>query len=195
MVQANTFHPTIKFTAEISKYWNNILGYMSIQGRPIQKALFQFLDVRTHFKPTETATLQASGKASSNAKPWGFLELTLQKRNLKNTLHYSNKDYAIEVIQITFWIWFYLKSILAKECRLYKINKKTRKRILPFVTEYRPTMPDLKHILMNKWHLIQNQPRKIFKNPPLISYRRGRSLKDVLVRAKLWGLSISYLDQ
>ena len=60
-------------------------------------------------------------------------------------------------------------------------KQKTRKRILPFV------MPDLKHILMNKWHLIQNQPllRNIFKNPPLISYRKGRSLKDVLVRAKL----------
>ena len=59
--------------------------------------------------------------------------------------------------------------------------------MLPFVTEYRPSMPDLKHILMNKWHLIQNQLllRKIFKNPPLISYRKGRSLKDVLVRVKL----------
>ena len=37
-------------------------------------------------------------------------------------------------------------------------KQKTRKGILPFVTEYRPSMPDLKHILMNKWHLIQNQP-------------------------------------
>ena len=76
-------------------------------------------------------------------------------------------------------------------------KQKTRKGILPFVTEYRPSMPDLKHILMNKWHLIQNQPllRNIFKNPPLISYRKGRSLKDVLVRAKLWGLWISYPDQ
>ena len=45
-------------------------------------------------------------------------------------------------------------------------------------------MPDLQHILMNKWHLLQNQPllRQMFKNPPLISYRKGRSLKDVLVR-------------
>ena len=66
-------------------------------------------------------------------------------------------------------------------------KQKTRKEILPFVTEYGPSMPDLKHILMNKWHLIQNQPllRNTFKNPPLISYRKGRSLKDVLVRAKL----------
>ena len=35
---------------------------------------------------------------------------------------------------------------------------------------------------MDKWHLIQEQPllREIFKEPPLISYR-----KDMLVKAKL----------
>ena len=32
--------------------------------------------------------------------------------------------------------------------------------ILPFVTEYRPSVRNLKHILMNKWHLIQKQPSK-----------------------------------
>ena len=69
-------------------------------------------------------------------------------------------------------------------------KQKTRKRMLPFVTEYRPSMPDLKHILMSKWHLIQNRPslRKIFKHPPLISSRKERSLKEVPVRAKLRGL-------
>ena len=40
---------------------------------------------------------------------------------------------------------------------------------------------------MGKWHLIQNQQRlrEIFKEPPLISYRKGKSLKDLLVGAKL----------
>ena len=38
-----------------------------------------------------------------------------------------------------------------------------------------------------KWHLIQNQPllREIYKEPPLMSYRKGKSLKDMLVKAKL----------
>ena len=63
-------------------------------------------------------------------------------------------------------------------------KQKKCKRILPFVTEYRPSMPDLKHMLMNKGHLIQNQ-LKVFKNPPHISYRKGSSVKDVLERAKL----------
>ena len=39
---------------------------------------------------------------------------------------------------------------------------------------------------MNKWHLIQNQPLlwQIFKEPPIISFKKGKSLKDTLVRAK-----------
>ena len=47
-------------------------------------------------------------------------------------------------------------------------------------------MPNLKNILLAKWHLIKNQPvlREIFKDPPVLSYRNGRSLKDILFRAK-----------
>jgi len=41
--------------------------------------------------------------------------------------------------------------------------------------------------LVGKWHLIQNQPqlKEIFKEPPIISHRKGKSLEDLLVRAKL----------
>ena len=63
-----------------------------------------------------------------------------------------------------------------------------QKQILPFVTQYNPSVPNLKHILMEKWHLIESQPklREMFnKEPPIISYKRGISLKDILVRAKL----------
>ena len=53
------------------------------------------------------------------------------------------------------------------------------------MTQYHPPLPRLKNILMEKWHLIQNQPtlREIFKEPPILSYRRGKSLKDLLVIA------------
>ena len=66
-------------------------------------------------------------------------------------------------------------------------TQKAHKRILPFVTQFQPSLPCLKNILMEKWHLIQNQPllREIYKDPPLISYRKGKSLKDMLVKAKL----------
>ena len=62
-----------------------------------------------------------------------------------------------------------------------------QKEILPFVTQYNPPVPNLKHILMEKWHLIESQPKlkEMFKEPPIISYKRGISLRDILVRAKL----------
>ena len=54
---------------------------------------------------------------------------------------------------------------------------------------YHPALPNLKNILMSKWHLIQNQPllREIYNEPPIISYKRAKPLGDtcILVRTKL----------
>ena len=62
-----------------------------------------------------------------------------------------------------------------------------RKEILPFITTYHPALQNLKSIFMSKWHLIQEQPllREIYNEPPIISYKRAKSLGDILVRAKL----------
>ena len=66
-------------------------------------------------------------------------------------------------------------------------KQKQNKRILPFVTQYHPSVPNLKQILMKNWHFIEQQPRlnEFFREPPIVSYKRGRSLKDILVKAKL----------
>ena len=70
-----------------------------------------------------------------------------------------------------------------REMSLAQENKTALTKILPFVTQYHPALPNLKDTLMGKWHLIDNQPqlRYIFKEPPIISYRKGKSLKDMLV--------------
>ena len=41
---------------------------------------------------------------------------------------------------------------------------------------------------MSKWHLIENRPlrEEIYKDSPLLSYRKGRSLKDFLIRANIF---------
>ena len=69
---------------------------------------------------------------------------------------------------------------LLQKCKEYK-------RTMAFTTQYRPTVPNLQRILMQKWHLIQQQPllSEIFQDPPIVSYKRGRSLRVILVRAKL----------
>ena len=68
-----------------------------------------------------------------------------------------------------------------------KQDNKTQKDILPFVTQYRPSVPNIKQALMKKWHIIQNQTllREIFEESPIVSFKKGKSLKDILVRAKI----------
>ena len=71
--------------------------------------------------------------------------------------------------------------------QLALLKNKTRKRVLPFVTTYQPSVRHLEKILMLNSDLMQNQPllNTIFRNPPIIAYKRATSFKDILVRAKL----------
>ena len=91
------------------------------------------------------------------------------KENMRNfSTRLKNRDYPATTVS--------RKTSLRGHFRRHK--ESTRTEI---------ALPNLKNILMGKWHLIQNQPylRNIFKEPPLISYRKGKSLKDTQVRAKL----------
>ena len=65
--------------------------------------------------------------------------------------------------------------------------KKAKERILPFVTKYYPAVNNLKQTLMEQWSVIENQLllKTIYLKPPIISYKRGKSLKDTLVRSKI----------
>ena len=48
---------------------------------------------------------------------------------------------------------------------------------MPFVAQYQPLVSIIKDVLMKKWNLIQNQPLPCqnFKEPPIISYKKGVS--------------------
>ena len=50
--QANKFHPTIKFTAEISENEITFLDTVVFNGERLKKE--SILDIKTHYKPTET---------------------------------------------------------------------------------------------------------------------------------------------
>ena len=73
--------------------------------------------------------------------------------------------------------------------RTKALCNKTKKaeEVLPSVTTYNRAAPNLKKILMKYWHITQQQPKlaHIFKQPPIVSYRKEKSLKDISVRAKL----------
>ena len=58
-----------------------------------------------------------------------------------------------------------------RESTLLKHNNK-EKEILPFMTQYQPSVSILKEVLMKKWNLIQNQPllRQILKELNHLSF-------------------------
>ena len=76
-------------------------------------------------------------------------------------------------------------NVASRQSALSRTQKpKGHECLLPFVTTYHPSVKNLKQILMEHWTLIHNQPllKTIFTKPPIICYKTGKSLKDMLVR-------------
>jgi len=78
-------------------------------------------------------------------------------------------------------------SFTERQLAFKKQTKQTKGKIMPFVTTYHPGVKNLKQILMQNWSLIQNQPllKIMYKTPLIISHKKGKSLKDILDRAKI----------
>ena len=151
--------------------------------------------MRTHYKPTETFQYTNFNSCHLAGVKKGFVKgqaLRLLRTNSSKDMFDKNiKNFRTRLISRG-----YPNSLVDKI--LSEVNfadrknaltqkQKAQKKILPFATQFQRSLPFLKNILMDKWHLIQNQPllREIYKEPPLISYRKGKSLKSMLVKAKL----------
>ena len=149
------------------------------------------LDVKTHFKPTETFQYTHFCSCHPPGVKKGFVKgeaLRLLHTNSSKTTFEEN-IYKFKSRLLARGYPKRLNETLLSDIKFTERESRNEdpKDILPFVTQYHPGVPHLKNVLLEKWHLIQNQPslRQIFKEPPLISFKRGKSLKDVLVRAKL----------
>ena len=156
--------------------------------------------MRTHFKPTEPFQYTHFTSCHPPAVRKGFIKgeaLRLLRTNSSKATFEENitqfkrrlrdRGYPDNLIENT------LSEIQFSERMSALQNKqKKRKRILPFVTEYRPSVPNLKNILMSKWHLIENQPqlRYIYRPSPAFTQKR-----EVIVRAKLSRSKSSYIEQ
>ncbi|XP_053556335.1 vomeronasal type-2 receptor 26-like [Bombina bombina] len=80
------------------------------------------------------------------------------------------------------------KAAILKIHRASLLKDKTKvKKILRmiFVNEYSPWSSQIQRILHKHWHILQisNPDVKEFENLPMATYRRGRNLKDTLVKA------------
>ena len=183
--QANKFHPTIKFPAEISEIETTFLDTILYNGNRFRND--SILDIRTYYKPTETFQNTHFTSCHPPGVKRGFINgeaLRLLRTNSSETmfegnlskfkLHLIKRGYPKKLLRRT----LSEVNFATRQTALLQKNK-TRKRVLPFVTTNQPSVLN--------WDLIQNQPllNTIFRNPPTIAYKRGTSFKDMLVRAKL----------
>ena len=153
------------------------------------------LDIKTHYKPTETFQYTHFNSCHPHGVKNGFIKgeamRLLRANSSKTTFEESlvkfkqrlrTRGYPNTVIERS------LSEVhFADRPSALTQKKKANERILPFVTTYHPAVNNLKQTLMEQWSLIQNQPllKTIYLKPPIISYKRGKSLKDTLVRSKI----------
>ena len=191
--QANKHHQTIKFTAEISYTEITFLDTNVFKGERFANK--SVLDIKTHFKPTETFQYTHFSSCHPLGVKKGFIKSEalrhLRTKSSENEFKIKISRFRANLIERGYpesLIMATLSDIKFENRKQALLQKcKEDKQILSFVTQCRPTVPNLKQILMQKWHLIQQQPllSEISQDPPVVSYKRGRSLKDILVRAKL----------
>ena len=169
--QANKHHPTIKFTAEISDTETTFLVTSIYKGERFRSN--SVLDVRTHFKPTETFQYTHFSSCHPLGVKKGFIKgeaLRLLNTNSSKNIfeekiqnfktRLRERGYPENLVQRT------LSEVQFENRKLSLLQKpKENIRILPFVTQYHPAVPNLKQILMKDWHLIEQQPllKEIYK--------------------------------
>ena len=153
---------------------------------------FRILDSQTHFKPTETFQYTHFSSCHPFSSEKGFIKeeaLCLLTNSGKENFCKYKRDFEQRVCNRGYPTALAHKILTEFQFsdRTEVLRNKTKKvkEILPFVTTNNTATLNLPTILIEHWHIIQQQPRlaHIFNQPPIISYtEEKKSLKDVLVR-------------
>ncbi len=192
---ANKSHDLLKFTHEISNESVSFLDLTIYKGENFYAN--QILDIKSYTKPTETFQYldRTSAHQPSCFKSLITGELTRHVRNNSSEKNYTNisTNFRTRLLKRG-----YDKNEI-DEC-LHKVqyknrktllygnkNKETDQRNLVFVTKYNHEWPNLKATLHKHWNIIRSNPnlQKMFKDKPMIAYRRNRNLGEMLTSTLL----------
>ncbi|KAI8516763.1 corticospinal neuron axon guidance through spinal cord [Branchiostoma belcheri] len=195
----NQAHRTIKFTVETSKTTINFLDVkVNISEGDITTDLYT--------KPTDKHQYllrnSAHPKHCKLGIPYGqFLRI---RRICSNTSRYREK--ASE-FRHHFQKRGYEETLLdaaitraqerSREDTLQKRTPTTPQDRTVLVTTYSPHLPPLHTTIKKYWNLLQlsSRTKDIFKDPPLVAYRRNKNIKDMLVRARIPKENRNFLEK
>ena len=97
--------------------------------------------------------------------------------------HLLSRGYNLEII---------LKAkeriaLISREDALKRVHREKEQQRC-FVTEYHPSLPPLSRLLRKHWSVMVERDARlgqVFPKPSRVAYRRGSSLRELLVRARM----------
>ena len=168
------------------------LTTFSQHGLQSKQEIDSFVDFANRFHATIKFTCEMSSERAAflDTKVFKGLRL-LRTKSIKEKFESSKRGFKFRLLERG-----YPQKLVNKiqaevdfssRNSTFKYKPKTSKNILPFVTTYNPGVPKLKEILMKNWSLITNNANlaPMFPNVPIVAYKKDKSLKDLLVRAKI----------
>ena len=107
---------------------------------------------------------------------------TFESRARELTDHLCKRGYQKQEISLAIE-----RARQQKREDLLSYRPKSESNVLPFVLTYHPDLPKVRDIVNKHWPVIESSSTlsEIFTERPTMAYRRPKSLRDLLVRAKL----------
>ena len=194
----NAKHPSIKFTADYSSTEINFLDVkVSRKGDKLVTDLY--------VKPTDTHQyLEATSCHPAHCKT----SIPYSQALRLNRICSEPKSFDIRCDELEKWLLKrgYCQKMVRKKVLqgrkfsredLLKQEKREKKYKLTLTITFHPAFQDLYRIL-RKAHTIlacDKAHQKVFQDVPLVGFRKGKSLKDLLVRAKVPSLGEAKIGQ
>lgn len=192
--QANKVHNTLKFKYQISHTEGIFLDTIIFKGKRFQKE--NILDFKPYTKPSEA--FQYIHRSSSHPESV-FLGLIKGEliRFVRTSTNYEDYIKRAELFREKLLLRDYQPCMYDTAFRqvdhdmrqeyLKEKDKTNQNYPLVFVTPYNPHVGNLKKTLIKHWDIIENSAslRNVFPAKPLMAFKRGKNLKDSLVRARI----------
>ena len=186
----NGFHPALQYTWEISPSSVTFLDMnISIKDNHLSTSI--------HYKPTDSHSYltysSSHPRSCKNSIPYSQL---LRLRRLcsddndfdtqakKMGTFFQERGYPSDITTAALQR---CQTITREESLRIKEKDTDNCQRTPLVITYHPSIAPVSEIIRRNWHIISDHPstKDIFTDPPIISYRRDKNIKDHLVRASL----------
>ena len=186
-----SFHPSVKFTFEISETKVTFLD-MLIQINETG------LSTSVHYKPTDSHSYldHRSSHPPNTKNSIPFSQFLRLRRLCSDPVDFVEKA---EEMKRFFLRRNYPQTVVDEACKKVrllprqkclqpKVDTETESRPVATLL-YHPSVHQIRKILLSNCDILQsrNEVAKIFKDPPLIAYKRDTNIRDRLVHSKLPG--------